>query len=163
LMKTLSITAMIMTILLAGNMMTGVFIGAGGIDLTNQLVQALNLSGWGLLFLVLGLAFLAGFVLDWISIILIMIPLFTPLIVSFGFDPAWFCILFLIVLQTSYLTPPMAPAIFYLRGIAPPEITTRDMYRGVIPFIALQLATLGIAIAFPKVITWLPSVMLGFR
>jgi TRAP-type mannitol/chloroaromatic compound transport system permease large subunit len=116
-----------------------------------------------LLFLVLGLAFLAGFVLDWISIILIMIPLFTPLIVSFGFDPAWFCILFLIVLQTSYLTPPMAPAIFYLRGIAPPEITTRDMYRGVIPFIALQLATLGIAIAFPKVITWLPSVMLGFR
>jgi tripartite ATP-independent transporter DctM subunit len=163
LMKTLSITAMIMTILLAGNMMTGVFIGSGGIDLTNQLVHALNLSGWGLLFLVLGLAFLAGFVLDWISIVLIMIPLFTPLIVSFGFDPAWFCILFLMVLQTSYLTPPMAPAIFYLRGIAPPEITTRDMYRGVIPFIALQLASLGIAIAFPQVITWLPSVMLGFR
>jgi TRAP-type mannitol/chloroaromatic compound transport system permease large subunit len=82
---------------------------------------------------------------------------------SFGFDPVWFCILFLIVIQTSYLTPPMAPAIFYLRGISPPEITLRTMFRGVVPFIVLQLITLAIVAAFPQIVLWLPSQLLGFR
>lgn len=162
-MKTLQVTAMIMAILLAGSMMTGVFIGAGGVQLAQDLVDQANLGPWGLLALVLGLAFLAGFVLDWISIVLIMIPLFTPLIVAAGFNPVWFCILFLVMIQTSYLTPPMAPAIFYLRGIAPPEITTMHMYRGVIPFIVLQFVTLGIILAFPQTVLWLPSKLLGFN
>ncbi|WP_119681774.1 TRAP transporter large permease [Indioceanicola profundi] len=161
-MKTVQITAMIMLILLAGSMMTGVFISAGGVSLTQELVDALSLGPWGLLFLVLGLAFLGGFFLDWISIVLIMIPLFTPLIVAQGFDPAWFCIAFLVVIQTSYLTPPMAPAIFYLRGIAPIEITTRDMYLGVLPFIALQFVTLAIVLSFPQTVLWLPQKLLGF-
>lgn len=162
-MKTLQVTAMIMAILLAGSMMTGVFIGAGGVQLAQDLVEMANLGPWGLLALVLGLAFLAGFVLDWISIVLIMIPLFTPLVVAAGFNPVWFCILFLIMIQTSYLTPPMAPAIFYLRGIAPPEITTMHMYRGVIPFILLQILTLLIVIVFPQTVLWLPSKLLGFN
>ncbi|MGQ9367529.1 TRAP transporter large permease [Azospirillum sp. ST 5-10] len=161
-MKTVQITAMIMMILLAGSMMTGVFISAGGVTLTQELVETMNLGSWGLLFLILGLAFAAGFFLDWISIVLIMIPLFTPLVVAQGFDPAWFCIAFLVVIQTSYLTPPMAPAIFYLRGIAPPEMTTRDMYLGVLPFIGLQAITLAIVLAFPQTVLWLPSKLLGF-
>jgi TRAP-type mannitol/chloroaromatic compound transport system permease large subunit len=143
-------------------MMTGVFISAGGVTVTQELVDALHLNSWGLLFLILGLAFLAGFFLDWISIVLIMIPLFTPLIVAEGFNPVWFCIAFLVVIQTSYLTPPMAPAIFYLKGIAPPEITTRDMYWGVIPFILLQIITLAIVLAFPQTVLWLPEKLLGF-
>jgi len=162
-MKTLQVTAMIMTILLAGSMMTGVFIGAGGVALAQELVNQAQLGPWGLLALVLGLAFLAGFFLDWISIVLIMIPLFTPLIVAAGFSPVWFCILFLVMIQTSYLTPPMAPAIFYLRGIAPPEITTGHMYRGVLPFIALQVVTLVVVMAFPQTVLWLPSKLLGFN
>ncbi|WP_431855209.1 TRAP transporter large permease [Azospirillum sp.] len=162
-MKTLQVTAMIMTILLAGSMMTGVFIGAGGVSLAQELVNQAQLGPWGLLALVLGLTFLAGFFLDWISIVLIMIPLFTPLVVAAGFDAVWFCILFLVMIQTSYLTPPMAPAIFYLRGIAPPEITTGHMYRGVLPFIGLQILTLIIVMAFPQTVLWLPSKLLGFN
>lgn len=160
-MKTLSITTMIMTILLAGNMMTGAFLGAGGIAVTQELVDSLALGPWGVLAIVLFLAFLGGFFLDWISLVLILVPIFSPLLVASGVNMVWFCILFLIVIQTSYLSPPMAPAIFYFRAISPPEITTAHMYRGVIPFIVLQLITLAIVLAFPDTVLWLPKVLLG--
>jgi tripartite ATP-independent transporter DctM subunit len=162
-MKTLRITSMIMAILLGGTLFTGVFFAAGGITLTNQLVTHLNLHAWALLFLLLGLCFLAGFVLDWISILLIFIPIFMPLVQGAGFNPVWFCILFLIIIQTSYLTPPLAPAIFYLRGIAPPSITLLDMYKGVVPFIVLQLITLAVVMLFPQTVLWLPTKLLGFN
>ncbi|MCC6608200.1 MAG: TRAP transporter large permease subunit [Burkholderiales bacterium] len=163
LLKTLRITSMIMGILLGGTIFTGVFFAAGGITLTNELVTHLNLHAWALLFLMLGLCFLAGFVLDWISILLIFIPIFMPLVRGAGFDPTWFCILFLIIIQTSYLTPPMAPAIFYLRGISPPSITLLDMYKGVVPFILLQILTLAIVMLFPQTVLWLPAKLLGFK
>ncbi len=163
LLKTLQITAMIMTVLLAGTLFTGVFIGGGGINTASLLIAKMALSPWMLLSLMMLIIFIAGFFLDWISIVLIFVPLFTPLVIQAGFDPVWFCVLFLIMIQTSYLTPPMAPAIFYLRAVAPPEITIRHMYRGVVPFIALQCLTLAIAMVFPITITWLPSVMLQFR
>jgi TRAP-type mannitol/chloroaromatic compound transport system permease large subunit len=154
---------MIMTVLLAGTLFTGVFIGGGGINTANMLIHQMHLTPWMLLSLMMFIIFIAGFFLDWISIVLIFVPLFTPLIITAGFDPVWFCILFLIMIQTSYLTPPMAPAIFYLRAVAPAEITIRDMYRGVVPFIVLQCATLVIAMIFPALVTWLPSVMLNFK
>ena len=113
--------------------------------------------------LFLGISFVAGFVLEWISILLIFIPVFLPIVKSLGYDPVWFCILFLIVIQTSYLTPPMAPAIFYLRGISPPEITLQNMFRGVIPFVILQIITLGVVMTFPQTVLWLPSKLLGFN
>ena len=116
-----------------------------------------------LLALLLAIIFIAGFFLDWISVLLIFIPVFIPLVREFGFNPVWFCVMFLVVIQTSYLTPPMAPAIFYLRGISPPEITLRDMFRGVTPFIILQIVTLIIIAAFPDTVLWLPSKVLGFR
>ena len=162
-LKTLRITSMIMAILLGGTIFTGVFFAAGGIDLTNQAVSYFDLHAWALLALLLGMVFLAGFVLDWISILLIFIPIFMPLVKAAGFNPVWFCILFLIVIQTSYLTPPMAPAIFYLRGISPPSITLLDMYKGVIPFILLQVVTLALVMAFPQTVLWLPSKLLGFN
>ena len=161
--KTLKVTCMIMLILLGGNMFAGVFVGSGGVALANDLIAAAQLSGWALLALFLLISFIAGFFLDWISVLLIFIPVFIPLVTSFGFDPVWFCILFLIVIQTSYLTPPMAPAIFYLRGISPPEITLPMMFRGVVPFIALQIVTLGIVAAYPPLVLWLPAQLLGFR
>ena len=163
LIKTVKITTMIMTVLLAGTLFTGVFVGGGGINTASILIQKLQLTPWMLLGLMMLIIFIAGFFLDWISIVLIFLPLFTPLIKAAGFDPVWFCILFLIMIQTSYLTPPMAPAIFYLRAVAPPEITIRNMYRGVVPFIALQCVTLAITMIFPKLVTWLPSVMLTFK
>jgi tripartite ATP-independent transporter DctM subunit len=163
LIKTLKITAMIMAVLLAGTLFTGVFIGGGGINTANQLIAKMALSPWMLLALMMLIIFIAGFFLDWISIVLIFVPLFTPLVIQAGFDPVWFCVLFLVMIQTSYLTPPMAPAIFYLRAVAPEEITIRHMYRGVVPFIALQCVTLVIVMAFPQIVTWLPTVMLQFR
>ena len=163
LLKTLKITAMIMAVLLAGTLFTGVFVGGGGINTANLLIQKMQLSPWMLLMLMMAIIFVVGFFLDWISIVLIFLPLFTPLIKAAGFDPVWFCILFLVMIQTSYLTPPMAPAIFYLRAVAPPSITIRHMYRGVVPFICLQVLTLFIVMIFPKLVTWLPSVMLTFK
>jgi tripartite ATP-independent transporter DctM subunit len=163
LIKTLTITAMIMAVLLAGTLFTGVFIGGGGINTASRLIQTMQLDPWALLALMLFVVFLAGFFLDWISIVLIFVPIFTPLAVQAGFNGVWFCILFLIIIQTSYLTPPMAPAIFYLRAVAPAEITIRHMYRGVVPFITLQVVTLGITMAWPGLVTWLPTVMLQLR
>lgn len=163
LIKTVLITAMIMAVLLAGSLFTGVFIGGGGINTANTLINQMQLSPWVLLGLMMLIIFIAGFFLDWISIVLIFVPLFTPLITAAGFDPVWFCILFLIMIQTSYLTPPMAPAIFYLRAVAPEEITIKHMYRGVVPFITLQCLTLIIVMVFPPLVTYLPSVMLNFR
>ena len=163
LIKTLKVTAMIMTVLLAGTLFTGVFIGAGGINTANRLIADMNLTPWMLLSLMMTIIFIAGFFLDWISIVLIFVPIFTPLIKIAGFDPVWFCVLFLIMIQTSYLTPPMAPAIFYLRAVAPPAITIQHMYRGVVPFILLQLATLVLTMIFPILVTWLPTQMLQLR
>lgn len=164
LLKTLTITAMIMLILLAGNMFTGVFVGSGGIALVQDLIRETALGAWGLLALFLLLVFIAGFFLEWISILLIFIPIYMPFIRQIpDFDPVWFCILILIMIQSSYLTPPMAPSIFYLRGIAPREITLVHMYRGVVPFLVIQAVTLLIVMAFPQVALWLPDQILGFN
>jgi tripartite ATP-independent transporter DctM subunit len=162
LMSTLRITSMIMLILLAGNMFTGVFAGTGGMEVVQNLIDAMGLGPWGLLFLVLFLTLVAGFFLEWASVTLIFVPIFAPLLAAAGFDLVWFSILFMLMLQTGYLTPPMAPAIFYLRGVSPPEITLPDMYRGVIPFILIQLAVAGVVMMFPQLVLWLPSKLLGF-
>jgi len=163
LVKTLVVTSMIMFILMAGSLFTGVFVASGGMGLMRDMIGGLTISPIMLLALFLSLVFLAGFFLEWISIILIFIPIFMPFVREAGFDPVWFCMLILIMIQTSYLTPPMAPAIFYLRGVAPDEITLRQMYAGVIPFILIQIVTLLIVIAFPETTTWLPQQLLGFK
>ncbi len=163
LVKTIVVTSMIMFILLAGSLFTGVFVGAGGMRVMREVIQALDVGPWGLLAVFLALVFIAGFFLEWISILLIFVPIFMPFVLKSGFEPVWFCMLLLVMIQTSYLTPPMAPAIFYLRGVAPNSITLRHMYRGVLPFIAIQLVTLVIVAAFPQTALWLPEQLLGFR
>ena len=162
-LKTISITAMILTILLGGTMFSSVFIGSGGYTAAEEIIEVMQLGSWGTLFLILILVFLAGFVMDVLSIILIVVPIAVPLMTGFGFDTIWFFILLLITLQTSLLTPPMAGAIFYLRAIAPPEITLRDMYRGMTPFILLHFVALGLVMMFPGLALWLPEVLLGFE
>jgi tripartite ATP-independent transporter DctM subunit len=161
--STLSITAMILFIVLGGSMFAGVFYATGGMESVQTLLDQYGLGGWPALAIILLLTFLAGFVLDLISVVLIVIPVAMPLIALYGVDPLWFCIIFLIVLQTSYLTPPMAPSIFYLRAITPPEIRLVDMYRGVLPFVGLQLLTLAVVILYPALATWLPQQIYGLR
>lgn len=163
LLKTLTVTCMIMLILLGGSLYTGTFVALGGMGLIRDLIASADMGAWGVVALALGVIFLAGFFLEWISIVLIFVPIFLPLVSGFGFEPLWFCMLVLLMIQTSYLTPPMAPAIFYLRGISPPEITLGHMYRGVVPFIVIQLFVAGLIMAIPEMATWLPAQVLGFK
>ena len=158
-LKTLQITAMILTILLGGVMFAGVFVALGGISAVQNLLEAAQLGPWSTMLILMLIAFIAGFVLDLISIILIIIPVSVAVLRSMGVDDVWFCIMFLVVIQTSYLTPPMAPAIFYLRGISPPEIRLTDMYKGVLPFIALEFICLGLIMAFPDLALKLPELL----
>lgn len=164
--KTVVITAMILLILIGGTMFAGVFTAAGGLVGVQNLMAAAELTNWETMAILLLLAFVAGFVLDLISLMLIVVPIAMPIIASFAFfdlDPGsvkvWFSICFLIMIQTSYLTPPMAPAIFYLRGISPPEITLMHMYKGVIPFIALHMVVLAFVLALPQLALWLPTIL----
>ena len=166
LFKTVIITAMILLILIGGTMFAGVFTASGGLVGMQNIVAAFELTNWQTLGILLGLAFVAGFVLDLISLMLIVVPIAMPIIVKFPFyalDPGqikiWFSICFLIMIQTSYLTPPMAPAIFYLRGISPPEITLMHMYKGVIPFIFLHFIVLACVILWPDIALWLPTIL----
>jgi TRAP-type mannitol/chloroaromatic compound transport system permease large subunit len=163
-MRTVRITAMILTIVVCGQMFAAVFVGSGGLQTLQDFLREFAVGRWGLLFLVMFIVFLAGFMLEPLVIILMVVPITAPLIEAAGFDKVWFCVLFLVMLQTGYLTPPMAPSIFYLRGIAPPEITLRHMYTGIWPFIGLQLLVVGLLVWYPKFVTWLPdSVLTGVR
>lgn len=162
--NTLKLTSMILLIVVGGSLFSSVFRSLGGNDLVSALVADAGLSDAGLILLLLSIVFVAGFILEWVSVLLICLPLFVPLIDAQGIDPIWFAMLVFVVLQSSYLTPPMAPSIFYLRGIAPAEITTRQMYRGVLPFIVCQLLVLALLMVFPALATWAPSVMVtGFQ
>jgi TRAP-type mannitol/chloroaromatic compound transport system permease large subunit len=133
---------------------------------TQNLLQGAELSPWATLAIVLLIAFVAGFVLDLISLMLIVVPIAIPIVTGLSYYDLgvgdikiWFCICFLIMIQTSYLTPPMAPAIFYLRGIAPPEIRLVHMYRGVVPFILLHLVVLAAVLTWPQLALWLPTIL----
>ncbi|MCY3828523.1 MAG: TRAP transporter large permease subunit [Rhodospirillaceae bacterium] len=160
--KTLTVTAMVMMIVVGGNMFSSVFIVIGGSTLVGGLVDDLQLSPAQMVALFLFIVFLLGFVLDWITVVLICLPIFLPQLKAAGVDGIWFAVMVVIVIQTAYLTPPMAPAVFYLRTIAPPEMTYRDMYRGVAPFVVLEAIVLLIVALVPEAATYLPKVLVGF-
>ena len=160
--KTLTVTAMVMMIVVGGTMFSSVFLVIGGGSLIRDTVASLQLGPAGMVALFLFIVFLLGFVLDWITVVLICLPIFLPLLRGAGVDQIWFAVMMTVVIQTAYLTPPMAPAVFYLRTIAPPEITYRDMYLGVAPFVALEAIVLAIVALVPATATYLPSVLIGF-
>ncbi len=158
---TIRVSCMIMLIVVGGTMFTSIFTVTGGGGLVRDLVAGLGVGPYGVVAVFLLIVFVAGFVLDWISIVLICVPIFTPVIKMLGIDPIWFAVLVMVVIQTSYLTPPMAPSIFYLKSIAPPSMTYGHMYRGVIPFVLAQLAVLVVVLLWPAVATYLPSILVG--
>ncbi|GEK48299.1 TRAP transporter large permease [Bisbaumannia pacifica] len=159
---TVRITAMILMIVAGGTMFTGIFAVNGGGDMVSAIATGLGGGTTGVILFFLAVTFLLGFVLDWTSIVLICVPIFTPIVRQMGIDPVWFATLVLVTIQTSYLTPPMASSIFYLKSIAPKDITYGQMCRGVLPFIAVQLITLLIVALFPVTATWLPDKIVGF-
>ena len=160
--KSASISAMVMMIVVGGSLFSGVFLVSGGRTLINEVVTGLTLGPTGLIALFLLIVFLLGFILDWITIVLITVPIFLAPLKAAGVDQVWFGVMMLVVIQTSYLTPPMAPAIFYFRTIAPPAITYGHMVRGVAPFVALQIVVLAAVWLWPALATFLPKHLLGF-
>jgi tripartite ATP-independent transporter DctM subunit len=157
--RTVTTTAMTMMIILGGTIFTTAFLVNGGSGVVRSLISGLALGPSEMLFMFLGVIFILGFLLDWISILLITIPIFNPVIVQAGIDPVWFAVMVCIVLQTSYLTPPMAPSIFYLQSIAPKGVSLADMYRGVIPFVILQLLTLVLVYLIPWMAVYMPKIL----
>ena len=159
---TVRISSMILLIVAAGTMFTGIFSANGGSRLIQGLINDFDLGITWTLVAFLVVVFILGFVLDWTANVLICVPLFLPFIIASNVDPIWFGTLVIIVIQTSYLTPPMASSIFYLLSIAPPDMKYVDICKGVIPFIVMQFITLAIVALFPELAIWLPQQIVGF-
>lgn len=167
--RTALTNAMLFGIFIGATLFSYVFRALGGDDLVIDLVEALGLESWGLLFLILAIVFFLGFFFDWIEITLIVLPVFSPIIqlLDFGghvdkFEIVyWFAILMAVNLQTSFLTPPFGFALFYMKAVAPPSVKMEQIYLGIIPFVLLQLFGLVLVVIFPDIALWLPRVLLN--
>ncbi len=157
--STLKITSMILMIAVGAAFFSTVFVALGGDEVVSKFFLDLPLGKWGILLAIMVLLVVAGSFLDWLSIIFIVVPIITPIGKALGFDQVWFGVLVMVNLQISFLTPPFAYSIFYLRGITPPEVKTTDIYRGVFPFVGIQWVGVFLCILFPSLITWLPGLL----
>ena len=159
--STLRISSMVFMILIGASVFSLVFRGFGGDDAVHGLLQSLPGGVIGAVLVVMLVMFLLGFVLDFIEITFVVVPIVGPVLLSMGLDPVWLGIMIAINLQTSFLTPPFGFALFYLRGVAPAEVTTAQIYRGVMPFVAIQLFALLVLALVPELATWLPNKIYG--
>jgi len=157
--STFKITAMTLFVLMMAQVFSLSFRGLGGDDLIDQLFEFLPGGMWGGLLFTMALLFVLGFFLDWIEISYIVLPLVLPFFTRSGTDIVWLCMLVAMNLQTSFLTPPFGWSLFYLKGVAPEEVTTGHIYRGVMPYIGIQILALGLLMLFPVLATWLPHVI----
>ncbi|PSU45021.1 C4-dicarboxylate ABC transporter [Photobacterium frigidiphilum] len=159
--STTEVTAMVFMILIGASVFSLVFRGFGGDDLVRDFLVDLPGGVFGAVLLVMIVMFLLGFFLDFIEITFVVIPIVAPILLTMGLDPVWLGIMIALNLQTSFLTPPFGFSLFYLRGVAPDSISTPQIYRGVIPFIGIQLFVLGLLAYWPALATWLPNVVYG--
>jgi len=157
--STTRMTSMVFLILVGATAFGLVFRGLGGDDLVLDLMTSLPGGQWGFLLVSMLIIFLLGFFLDFIEISFIVVPILAPIAVHLGVDPLWFAVLIALNLQTSFLTPPFGFSLFYLKAAAPPEIRMQQIYRGVLPFVAIQLAALTLVVLFPQIALWLPELM----
>lgn len=158
---TLRISSMVFMILIGASVFSLVFRGYGGDDAVHAVLGEIPGGMFGAMIVVMLVMFLLGFVLDFIEITFVVVPIVGPVLLAMGLDPVWLGIMIAINLQTSFLTPPFGFALFYLRGVAPEGVTTRQIYRGVIPFVGIQLFALLLLAVFPGLVTWLPGVIYG--
>ncbi len=159
--STLKISSMVFLILIGASVFSLVFRGFGGDEGVRTILEALPGGVIGAVIVVMLVMFLLGFVLDFIEITFVVVPIVGPVLLAMGLDPVWLGIMIAINLQTSFLTPPFGFALFYLRGVAPPEVKTSHIYRGVIPFVAIQIFALVLLALFPELVTWLPGRIYG--
>ncbi|WP_149540652.1 TRAP transporter large permease [Siccirubricoccus phaeus] len=157
---TLRLSAMVMWIVFAANLFTALYTAIGAEDLVRDALSIMPGGRWGVVIGMQMVWFLMGCFLDPLGIMIITAPLFFPIIVSLGFDPIWFGVLFVVNMEMAFLTPPFGFNLFYMRSCVPPSISMGDIYRAVIPFILLQAVGLAIMMVFPELITWLPNALL---
>ena len=167
--RTAMTNAMIFGLFVGATVFSFVFRSLGGDHIVIDLVESMGLGSWGLLLIIMGIVFFLGFFFDWIEITLIVLPVFAPIVELMDFGAHvdrfelvyWFAILIAVNLQTSFLTPPFGFALFYMKAVAPPEVKIQQIYRGIIPFVLLQLVVLALLMAFPDIALWLPRVLLN--
>ncbi len=159
--STMQISAMVFVILLGASVFSLTFRGFGGDEFVAAVLKNMPGGAFGAMLVVMALMFVMGFFLDFIEIIFVVVPIVGPILLQMDLPPVWFGVMIAINLQTSFLTPPFGFALFYLRGVAPPEVTTMDIYRGIVPFVLIQITGLGVVAAFPQLATWLPKVLFG--
>lgn len=159
--RTIEISAMIFGIIIAASMLSLVFRGFQGDEIVNEMLTSIPGEKWGMLIVTMTVIFLLGFVLEFVEIVLIVIPIIGPVLLATDFDPVWLAVLVALNLQTSFLTPPFGFALFYFRSVAPKEVSTETIYLSIIPFVIIQLLAMVIVVAFPALSTWLPSLLFG--
>ena len=158
---TMSVTAMIFATLIGATLFSLVFRGLGGDEVVRAFLDAVPGGKYGALFVVMLVIFILGFPLDFVEIVIIVVPIVGPVLLQMGIDPIWFGVLIAMNLQTSFLTPPLGPTLFYIQGVLPPGVTSKDVYRGIIPFVAIQVAALALVVFVPSMATWLPKLLFG--
>jgi tripartite ATP-independent transporter DctM subunit len=158
---TVRMSSMVFMILIGASVFSLVFRGLGGDDVVHELLTALPGGVIGAMVAVMLLMFLLGFILDFIEIVYVIVPIVGPVLLAMGLDPVWLGVMIALNLQTSFLTPPFGFALFYLRGVAPPSISTATIYRGIVPWVCLQLLALVILAVWPELATWLPERIYG--
>lgn len=158
---TIKITCMVMLIFVGANLYTSVFMGLGGGETFTKIIFSISENRWVILAVMMMILFVLGMFVDWLGILLLAMPIFLPIVDKLGFDQLWFTMLVAVNLQMSFLTPPFGYSLFYYRGIAPAGTDLKDIYKGIIPFVILQLIGLIICIIFPSLITYLPNLIMG--
>lgn len=156
--QTMTTCGLLMWLTFGATALIGVYNLMGGVRFINDLIVGLPFSPLVILLIMMLILLVLGFIMDWIGILLLTMPIFVPIISNLGYDPIWFGILFCMNMQISYLSPPFGPAAFYLKGVAPPEISLQDIYKALWPFMLLQILAILIVIAFPQIALWLPAV-----
>ncbi len=159
--STMSVSAMVFVILIGASIFSLVFRGLGGDDMVHNLLKDLPGGKYGAIFVVMLVMFVLGFFLDFIEITFVVVPIVAPVLLMMDINPVWLGVMMAMNLQTSFLTPPFGFALFYLRGVAPKSVTTMQIYRGVIPFVGIQIIGLLLLVLFPEIATWLPKIIFG--
>ncbi len=154
-------TAMIMALFIGGKFFSVVFLSMGGGDVVADVLLGMDVSPYVVFFIMMAVVFFMGMFIDWAAILLVVVPIFTPIAMDLNFNPLWFAMMVCINLQTSFLTPPFGYSLFYFKGVAPPGYTMGDVYRGIIPFVAIQVVALVALVMFPEIITYLPDIFFG--
>ncbi len=161
LLQTMNTCGMLLWLTFGATALIGVYNLMGGTQFVKSVVTGLELAPIGVILIMMGILVVMGLFMDWVGILLLTVPIFVPVITALGYDPVWFGVLFCMNMQVSYLSPPFGPAAFYLKGVAPPEISLQDIFAGLWPFIILQLIGLLMVLCVPGIALWLPRLVYG--